>query len=121
MDALLHFGARTGRACENAGGRASARTYHARPEYGHEPARGQGRVEDGELNRIIRRGLLLAAISLVACALAACQSPRTEADAHVLRLNLGGEPQTLDPQRSTYSTIISVMSSLNEQLIRYGP
>ena len=65
-----------------------------------------------------RHGIALVLI-LGTLVLAGCQSPRDEAK--VLRLNLGGEPQTLDPQRAADSTSISVLRSLYASLLRVGP
>lgn len=87
--------------------------------------RGAAGDREAGLRDIVRRGLptllLALALGLAVLALGACGTARTDADARVLRLNLGGEPQTLDPQRAADSTSISVLRSLYAALLRVGP
>ncbi|MEI6136265.1 MAG: peptide ABC transporter substrate-binding protein [Chloroflexota bacterium] len=56
------------------------------------------------------RILVIAAVA--ALALAACGDPRQQAADQTLRLNLGGEPSTLDPSRASFATELTIIDQL---------
>ena len=60
----------------------------------------------------------MAVLLLGAVLATGCRDTRTSEGDRVLRLNLGGEPQTLDPQRAADSTSISVLRNLYSPLVR---